>query len=202
MTNDKMSTSPLDARGVRGVVEAIQKSPPKHFRYLIGIDGLGASGKSTIAHELASMRKDISVIHVDEFYLPKSERSAGIIEGQAVSPDFDWDRLDGQVFQAVARGLLVKYQRYDWRADVWGEWIEIPESNWIIIVGVYALQSRFFPYYDYSIWCEVPKEIRMKRMIEREGKVVAKEWEAKWLPREENYLVIEGPDKRVSIVLQ
>lgn len=186
---------------VEQIIAKIDALPPKHFRSIIGIDGLGASGKTTVAQAVALLRKDVSIIHTDEFYLPENERGKKAPANDGVSQDFDWDRLDAQVFQAAARGLLVKYQHYDWRADRWGDWIEVPAGNWIIIVGVYALQSRFFPYLDYSIWVDIPREERIRRMTEREGEAVSELWQQKWLPIEERYLEIDHPDKRASIVL-
>ena len=71
----------------------------------------------------------------------------------------------------------------------------------MIIVGVYALQKRFRKYYDFMIWVEAPREVRIKRMIQREGEAVTKEWQEKWLPREERYAEVERPDKLASVVL-
>lgn len=183
------------------IIAKIDALAPKHFQKLIGIDGLGASGKTTLAQELQKLRSDISVIHVDEFYRPASERTSGLIEGAVVSPDFDWDRFEGQVIDPILRGFSVKYERFDWRRDVMHEWVDVPQGNWIIIVGIYALQSRFFSYYDYTIWCELSREERIKRMTEREGDAVARQWQEKWLPREERYYEMDHPDKRASLIL-
>lgn len=183
------------------LVHSIDALPPKHFQKLIGIDGLGASGKTTIAEALRKLRPDISIIHVDEFYRPKADRTVGIVEGAIVSPDFEWDRLDGQVFDPIRRGFPVIYQSFDWRHDAAGRWIEIPQGNWVVIVGVYALQSRFFSYYDYTIWCDATKENRTERMIKREGEMVAQEWLSNWSAREDRYYEIDAPDKRASVVL-
>ena len=71
----------------------------------------------------------------------------------------------------------------------------------MIVVGVYALQKRFRKYYDFTIWVGAPREVRIARMIKREGEAVAREWQEKWLPREERYLEIERPDKLASVVL-
>lgn len=183
------------------IIRKIDALPPKHFQKLIGLDGLGASGKSTIAEQLHKLRPDISLIHVDEFYKPKAQRTVGIVEGAIVSPDFEWDRLDGQVFDPIRRGFPIIYQSFDWRHDAAGRWVEIPQGNWVVIVGVYALQSRFFPYYDYSIWADAPKEIRVARMIKREGEKVAQEWLDKWSAREERYYEIDRPDQRAALTI-
>ena len=191
----------MDPQHLKQLVQSIDARPNKFLHKLIGIDGLGASGKSTVAEEIKKLHPETSIIHLDEFYLPKADRSTGILEEHSVSPDFDWDRFETQVIKPVQRNLLVKYERYDWRADTWADWIEIPATHWIIIAGVYALQSRFFSAYDYTIWMDVSQSERIKRMTEREGPAVAAEWQQKWLPREEQYLELDKPNKCANIVL-
>ena len=190
---------------IEKIITAIDSLPSKHLQKMIGIDGLGASGKSTIAEGIKQLHPETSIIHLEEFYKFEHERSPvpGVVPDHVISPDFDWDRFENQVIKPVRRSLLVKYERFDWRADQWaiskdGPWVEIPPTHCIVIVGVYALQSRFFTVYDYTIWIEVSKKIRLQRMIEREGESVAQEWLEKWSPREENYLALEGPDKRAA----
>ena len=208
MSDNKKSAFPIEARGIEGVVQAIDALPNQFLHKLIGIDGLGASGKSRLAKQIQEAphtpglnRPPISIIHTEEFYKPEAERTEGIIGDNAVSPDFDWDRFENQVIKPVQKNLLVKYERWDWKADRWADWIEIPAENWLIIVGVYSLQSRFFPAYDYTIWMDVPKVERIKRMTQREGQAVAQVWQKKWLPREEHYLAIEQPENRATIIL-
>lgn len=183
------------------LLQSVDALPNKFLHKMIGIDGLGASGKTTIAEGIQKLHPESSVIHTDEFYKSKDQRTSGLVNQSTISPDFDWDRFEQQVIKPVQKNLLVKYERYDWRADRWDGWIEVPATHWIVIVGVYALQSRFFQAYDYTIWMEVSREERIKRMTEREGATVAEEWQQKWLPREEHYFEIERPDKRASVIL-
>ncbi len=143
---------------------------------LIGIDGLGASGKTTLAKEIASMMGDTTIIHTDDFYRPESERTVGILENNIVSPDFEWDRFEKEVFKKPRKGT-------------------------VLVVGVYALQDRFAPLYDFKIWVEASREVRIKRMTDREGDKVASEWQEKWLPREERYMEIDKPYLRADFAV-
>ena len=142
---------------------------------LIGIDGLGASGKTELAKKIVAKLDGYIIIHTDDYYKPLDQRTVGLVP-EIISPDFDWDRLEQEVFQK-------KHDRV------------------AIVVGVYALQKRFQKYYDFTIWVDAPREVRIERMIKREGEDVAKEWEEKWLPREERYLKLERPDKTATFVL-
>ncbi|MEK7582849.1 MAG: hypothetical protein AAB483_00365 [Patescibacteria group bacterium] len=141
----------------------------------IGIDGLGASGKTELAKKIAAKLGGATIIHTDDFYKPIDQRTVGLVS-EIISPDFDWDRLEREVLQKKHVGV-------------------------VIVVGVYALQKRFRKYYDFTIWVDAPQKIRIERMIKREGEAVAREWQEKWLPREERYLIIERPDKWASVIL-
>ena len=143
---------------------------------LIGIDGLGASGKTTLALEIQKLLDEGTIIHTDDFYRPIEQRTIGLVP-EIVSPDFDWDLMGREVFKKKRIGTT-------------------------IVVGVYALQSRFVPYYDFKIWVDAPHEVRLRRMTGREGPAVAGEWQAKWLPREERYLEVDRPDKRADVIYE
>jgi uridine kinase len=142
----------------------------------IGIDGLGASGKTELAKKMAKTLGNATIIHTDDFYKPLAERTVGLVP-EIISPDFDWDRMEREVFKKKHDGT-------------------------VIVVGVYALQKRFRKYYDLTIWVDAPRHVRIQRMIKREGEAVAKEWQEKWLPREERYLEVERPDKQATTIVQ
>lgn len=50
--------------------------PRRHRTLLVGIDGCGGAGKSTLAMRLAALDPNISVVHIDDFYLPSAQRPA------------------------------------------------------------------------------------------------------------------------------
>lgn len=158
----------------------------------IGIDGLGASGKTTLAKKIADKFGNTKIIHTDDFYKPIQERTVGLVP-EIVSPDFDWDRLEREVFLSPSDPPL----------SIRGSAEGVTEPQKIVIVvGVYALQKRFRKYYDFTIWVDAPQKIRIERMIKREGETVAREWQEKWLPREERYLEVERPFEAASTIFE
>ena len=163
----------------------------------IGIDGLGASGKTELAKKIAAKLGNATIIHTDDFYKPIDQRTVGLVP-EIISPDFDWDRMEREVFKTIAPQppLTLRGGEVTPPFKVKGGREEI-----VIVVGVYTLQKRFRKYYDFTIWVDAPRDVRIKRMIEREGEAVAREWQQKWLPREERYLEVERPDKQASVVL-
>src|ERR1700676_1649705 len=98
---------------------AIRRRSAGRHRVLVGVDGPGASGKSTLAKLLAAEMPGTTVVHVDDFYLPSALQ--GSRDGQ-IAPHFDWPRLVDQVIKPAATGGHVRYQRYNWDTDSLDEW--------------------------------------------------------------------------------
>ena len=161
----------------------------------IGIDGLGASGKTELAKKIAAKLGGVTIVHTDDFYKPIEQRTVGLVP-EIVSPDFDWDRMEREVFIAprpTPPSALPLIDKGESEGD------SARESEIIIVVGVYAFQKRFRKYYDFTIWVDASRDVRIARMIKREGEAVAKEWQEKWLPREERYLEVEKPNEMANI---
>ena len=82
---------------------------------VVGIDGPGGAGKSTLARELSLLRDDVAVVSSDDFYRPLPEREA-LTRIEAVDLAFDWERLHDEVLAPLLRGEDARYRRSDWLA--------------------------------------------------------------------------------------
>src|SRR3989344_9356835 len=102
---------------------------------LIGIDGLGASGKTELAKKIVAKLDGYIIIHTDDFYKPLDQRTVGLVP-EIVSPDFDWEALEREIFIPSQPPFTVNGGA---------------RAGGIIVVGVYALQERFIKYYDFKI---------------------------------------------------
>src|SRR5207249_2725946 len=102
---------------------AVVRAAADRPRILVGIDGPGAAGKSTLAGLLAGHLPGAAVVHVDDFYLPAALRESRAGEVGAL---FDLPRLARQVVLPAAAGSALRYQRYDWESDVLADWVEVP----------------------------------------------------------------------------
>src|SRR5258708_39414960 len=84
---------------------------------IVGIDGCGGAGKSRLATEvrvaLASRGRDISVVPMDDFYLPSALRN-GALASDAIGSAFDWQRLRDEVLAPLRAGQPARHQCYDW----------------------------------------------------------------------------------------
>src|SRR5579859_161777 len=107
--------------------------------FIVGIDGCGGAGKSRLATEvraaLAGRGRDISVVHMDDFYLPSVLRNEALAL-DAIGSAFDWRRLRDEVLAPLTAGQPARYQRYDWPSDALAEWHDVPHGL-VIVEGVY-----------------------------------------------------------------
>ncbi|MFJ6852974.1 AAA family ATPase [Streptomyces sp. NPDC091271] len=81
---------------------------------LVALDGMGGSGKSTMAEALAELHGAV-VVHGDDFYHPmNAEERARLNPVQGYHRYFDWQRFRDEVLAPLAAGRDAAYRRYDW----------------------------------------------------------------------------------------
>ncbi|WP_274366079.1 uridine kinase family protein [Paenibacillus thermotolerans] len=189
--------------GAANVWATITASKRKTETFLIGIDGCGGSGKSTFAEELRRQSPEtVTVIHMDDFYKPSEQRgTAGGNEAEA-GGNFDWRRLLAQVIEPLRRNETSRYQRYDWETDRLAEWREVPPGGIVIVEGVTSLRRELRDYYDYTVWVDTPRTVRLQRGIERDGERQRVVWEEQWMPAEDRYVAEHRPGEYASVVIE
>ena len=143
---------------------------------LIGIDGAGGSGKSTLAGRLAETIATSTIVHIDDFADWKE------------APGWNIDRFITQFVNPLANGMTANYQRYDWPSDSLAEWHEISPGGVVIVEGVTPLRPELREFWHVSIWVECPRNLRLKRGIERDGESMRSQWEDIWMPEEDVYM--------------
>ncbi|MGX6743839.1 uridine kinase family protein [Streptomyces xantholiticus] len=178
--------------------DVTERARSKGGRFLLGIDGPGASGKNTLAGQLAAHLAGAEIVHVDDFYLPSAERAS---RSQEIGPGFDLARLREQVLAPASRGESVTYQKYDWDKDRLGELVTIAAGTPLIVEGVYSTQLAARPYYDYRLFCLAARETRLRRGLDRDGAEAESLWTDEWMPAEDRYLAAEEPHLTADAVL-
>lgn len=179
------------------LAETIINTGRNRPRVLVGIDGPGASGKSTLAGLLAHRIDSAAVVHVDDFCLPSVVRHSRAGQAGAL---YDLPRLAEQVVRPAATGSSLRYQRYDWVADRLADWIEVEAGVPLIVEGVYALQQRLRESYSYAVFCRAAADVRLRRGLERDGEEARSLWVDEWMPAEDDYLAVERPDDFADLV--
>ncbi|MFD3870243.1 uridine kinase [Streptomyces sp. NPDC058623] len=157
----------------------------------MGVDGPGASGKSTLAALLAD--------RLDDFDRPSAERPANTDQ---IAGNFDLPQLLDQVLRPASAGTIVRYQRYDWDHDRLAEWTELAPGTPLIVEGVHALHPNLAEAYTYRIFCDAPRDLRLRRGLDRDGEEARPLWEDEWMPAEDRYPATHIPQSRAGLVLE
>jgi uridine kinase len=164
---------------------------------IVGIDGRGGSGKSTLGRALAAEHGGV-VVELDDFYRPARERR---VPPLGHGGNYDLPRVRAQVLEPLRRGEAARYQRYDWDADAPAEWHDVPAGGLVIVEGTYALSYGLREAYDVRIWVEAPYELRLARGIERDGEAARATWTGEWMPAEDAYVAAQDPVAVADVVV-
>jgi uridine kinase len=184
---------------VARVVERL--TPPPNARLtLVAIDGMGASGKSTLAAALArALPGRLAVVHGDDFYGPEGRDWRSWSPQQGYEGYFDHIRLEEQVLQPLIRGEPARFQRYDWSTNELAEWVEVAPNGLVLVEGVYLLRARLRQFWDLSIYVHTPRRTRLSRAYERGENDSG--WIEKWSAAEDYYEAAEAPAQSADLIV-
>ncbi len=177
----------------------IRNITPKHRRLLVGIDGGGGAGKTTFANQLAKVL-NASIVRLDDFYKAKKDRSDEK-QNSDINVDFDWDRIEKEIFIPIRNNTSVTYSFYDWSKDTITHQVQVPDDLPIIIEGGYSLQPKFFNDYDFTVFVEAPEDLRLQRALARDGEHMRSYWETTWLPADKRYKDINQPNLKADLLI-
>jgi uridine kinase len=156
---------------------------------LIGIDGAGGSGKSTLSKNLSEALDDATIVHIDDF--------------ADWSDDSNWEfsKFAERVLAPLLAGVTAKHQRYDWSTDSLGEWFELAPSGIVIVEGVTALRPDLRDHWHVSVWVDCPRDLRLRRGVARDGEHMRSKWVDLWMPGEDEYFKRDRPAEHAQFVL-
>jgi uridine kinase len=167
------------------LVARVRKAPARAgSTRVLAIDGPGGSGKSTLAARLASLLS-APVVHMDDLYPGW--------DGLPAAPPLlhDW------VLDPLAHGRPVRYQRYDWSFGAYGDWVDVPSTEVLVVEGCGCGSRIIAPYLSMLLWVEAPRAIRVARGIERDGEAHRPLWE-RWARQEDALFTVENTRERAD----
>ena len=157
--------------------DIVEKCKISGKRAVLAIDGMSASGKTTLAEELAEQFSG-SVIHTDDFHLPFELRT----EERRAQPggNLDYERFAREVLPYLNQKIEITYGRFSCREGKIVETVNIgADCPLVIVEGAYSMRPEFRKAYDLSICMliseELPELIGMsdRILVMFEGSIVA-----------------------------
>jgi uridine kinase len=153
---------------------------------IVAIDGPGGAGKSSLAAYLAR-ELDAPVVHTDEF-------------ASWQNPVDWWPELIEKVLEPLAAGRAARYTPSSWGGPE-REQVVVEPGDFVLLEGVTASRDAFRPYLAYSIWIETPRDVRLRRGLDREGEDARADWK-RWMAGEDAYVERERPPEHADVVLR
>jgi hypothetical protein len=169
------------------VAAAVAALEGRHGTCWIGVDGKGATGKTSLAARIAAVLPGSVIVHIDDFARPD-------LRG------WERDRFVHQILQPLLAGQPGRYQRWDFDRNMGAEWHIVPVGVPVVVEGVSATDVRLGVPWDFTIWIEVPYKTRLAWILGRDGPAMMDRWLTDWIPSEDAYEEEQRPQDRVDLV--
>ncbi|MBN6054376.1 hypothetical protein JYK22_20720 [Nonomuraea sp. RK-328] len=154
---------------------------------LVAVDGPAGSGKTTYAGRLAAALA-CQVVHSDDFPVPWEE-----------GPGPWFAALEESVLRPLAAGRPGSYRRYDWTRGAYAETVTVPVAPVLVIEGVGTARRSAAPLIAFTVWVEAPPDVRLRRVLDRDGPGLEQAWHA-WFKAEEAWFAEDGTRERADVV--
>lgn len=182
---------------------------------VVGIDGLSGSGKTTLSRglkaEIENIGYDAVVFHIDDFINDRSIRYDDSKEEWYCFYYIQWryNYLVNEVLKHVHNGEEVHkdIELYNKEKDSYDVVkLDITKNTVVILEGVFLQRTEIRKYLDLVVYLDVPREVRLERVILRDTYIGGKEevlnkYERRYLPGEEKYIKEHEPAKNADIVI-
>ena len=187
----------------------------------VAIDGVDASGKTTLADELASLIEERSrpVIRasVDSFHNPREvryQRGVNSPEGYYLD-SFDYASLLQNILIPLGPGGNRKYRRavFNFQEDAVNPepWEVAPIDSILLFDGVFLLRPELIQYWDFSIFVDVDFDVSVPRAVARDiaqskeklsPQTVLAKYNHRYVPGQKIYLVQAHPEEKADVVIK
>ncbi len=177
-------------------------------KFILGIDGLSRSGKTTFTKRTKQLLEDqsisVSLFHMDDFIEAKEKRyhtgQDEWIEYYHLQWDVDW--LRAHFFNCLKESNELLLPVYDSITDKqkWQVFM-IPETCLIIIEGIFLQRNEWSAFFDYMIYLDSSRETRFSRESKHTQGNIDK-FQNRYWKAEEYYMKTINPIAKADFVIQ
>ena len=169
---------------MENIINQINLLKQKKNMVLIGIDGPCASGKTTLAAKFAK-ELGAQIVHADDFFLPFEMKTSERLSQPG--GNIHYERFFEEIAKGIKSGEPFEYGVYCCsEGGITKRKTVIPDGI-IVVEGSYSMHPLMGVDYDLRVFVEAPLEIRLKRILERNGKEKLEVFKEKWIPMENAY---------------
>ena len=157
--------------------------------FLIAIDGMCGSGKSTLGRILEEIY-DCNLFHMDDFFLRPEQR----VPERFAEPggNVDYERFKEEILDHLSDPDGFSYQVYNCGIQALDNYVTVPYKKLNIIEGAYSNHPYFGAPYDLKFLCKITPEEQLNRILKRNGPEMLERFKAVWIPMENRYFETFG----------
>lgn len=177
-------------------------------RYILAIDGLSRSGKTTFVERLSDYLKkegiDFTIFHIDDHIVKRSQSyNTGFEEWyEYFYLQWDVDKLRKNLFEKLRGCKHVELPFYDNKADRHdNRKIKLPQGGLIIIEGVFLQRKEWKDFYDKVLFLNCSRQKRFSRESEK-TKLNREKFEKRYWKAEEYYMNSFTPIKFADTIIE
>ena len=168
----------------------------KHI--VFSIDGNSASGKSTLAENLANLLNG-EVVHCDDFFLPQEMRTDKRLS--EIGGNIHYERLKEEVIDKLRKPTVISYKAYNCQNNSFKNKF-LMNKKIILVEGAYSSHPYFENYADFKIFLKVDEETQKERILKRNGEEMLKRFTNEWIPKENEYFKKFKIEEKADIILR
>lgn len=179
----------------------------KENRFILGIDGLSRSGKTTFVANLKENMKQESIpfhiFHIDDHIVERNKRyDTGFEEWYEyyyLQWDIEW--LRQKFFRKLQNETKLKLPFYNDEADSCEmKKVQIPIVGVIVVEGVFLQRKEWRDFFHYMVYLDCPRETRFLRESPETQKNLSK-FKNRYWKAEDYYLETELPKDWADLVI-
>lgn len=184
--------------------------------YIVGVDGLGGAGKSTLVNSLKLQLQNENynsyVLHIDDFIYPKHIRYDLTKEEWHCYYNVQWryDYLVKEILFPIKSGEIIDKQIEIYNRDndeYFTQRVNLVHGSVLILEGIFLQRKELKDYLDFIIYLDVPQEVRLSRVLARDGYIggledIKRKYEKRYFPAEEKYILEYSPIETADFVLK
>ena len=134
---------------------------------VIAIDGMSASGKTTLGHELHNLFPNSCLFHMDDYSLQPHQRTPE--RSFEIGGNVDYERFRTEIINNLQNPNGFTYHIYDCKTQRLGDSLHCPMKPLVIVEGAYSTHPYFGDVYDLRLFCEISDLEQKDRIIKRNG---------------------------------
>lgn len=184
-----MSVAEETEQKIREKIQNWKKEKGKQ-PYLIALDGMCASGKTTLAMHIQEQYPDIEVIHMDDFFLRPEMRTTERLKEPG--GNVDYERFRREVADPLTETGSCTYRIYSCKSQSFICSKTILHPQIIIVEGAYSAHPYFGEIYDAVFFLSISPEEQKERIRKRNGERMLSRFLNEWIPMENQYFETFG----------